>query len=60
MHLFNYRLRQTSINITSNKNPEDGGDILGDPTITTPMPDRLIHKSEVIHLPGDSYRLKQR
>jgi len=35
MHLFIYLLRQTSIIITSNKNPEDWGDILGDPAITT-------------------------
>lgn len=46
--------------ITSNKGPEDWGEILGDPAITTAILDRLIHKSEVISLTGDSYRLKHR
>jgi DNA replication protein DnaC len=40
--------------------PEDWGEILGDPAITTAILDRLIHKSEVISLTGDSYRLKYR
>ncbi len=58
--LINKLYGQTSIIITSNKAPEDWGDILGDPAITTAILDRLIHKSEVIHLTGDSYRLKHR
>jgi len=58
--LINKLYGQTSIIITSNKGPEDWGDILGDPAITTAILDRLIHKSEVIHLTGDSYRLKHR
>ena len=58
--LINKLYGQTSIIITSNKNPEDWGDILGDPAITTAILDRLIHKSEVIHLTGDSYRIKHR
>ncbi len=58
--LVNKLYGQTSIIITSNKGPEDWGDILGDPAITTAVLDRLIHKSEVIHLNGDSYRLKHR
>jgi DNA replication protein DnaC len=51
---------QTPVIITSNKGPEDWGEILGDPAITTAILDRLIHKSEVISLTGDSYRLKHR
>lgn len=58
--LINKLYAQTSIIITSNKGPEDWGDILGDPAITTAILDRLIHKSEVIHLTGDSYRMKHR
>jgi DNA replication protein DnaC len=58
--LVNKLYGQTSIIITSNKGPEDWGDILGDPAITTAILDRLIHKSEIIHLTGDSYRLKHR
>lgn len=51
---------QTSIIITSNKGPEDWGELLGDPAITTAILDRIIHKSEVIQFTGDSYRLKHR
>jgi DNA replication protein DnaC len=58
--LINKLYGQTSIIITSNKGLEDWGDILGDLAITTAILDRLIHKSEVIHLTGDSYRLKHR
>lgn len=58
--LINKLYGQTSIIITSNKGPEDWGEILGDPAITTAILDRLLHKSEVLNLVGDSYRLKHR
>lgn len=58
--LINKLYGQTSIIITSNKDPEDWGELLGDPAITTAILDRIIHKSEVIHLSGDSYRIKHR
>lgn len=51
---------QTSIILTSNKGPEDWGELLGDPAITTAILDRILHKSEVIKLSGDSFRLKHR
>lgn len=51
---------QTSIIITSNKGPDDWGELLGDPAITTAILDRIVHRCEVIHLSGDSYRLKHR
>jgi DNA replication protein DnaC len=52
---------QTSILITSNKSPEDWGDLLGDPAITTAILDRIIHKCEIINFyDDDSYRLKHR
>jgi DNA replication protein DnaC len=51
---------QTSIILTSNKGPEDWGELLGDPAITTAILDRILHKSEVIKLDGDSFRLKHR
>jgi transposase-like protein len=35
-------------------------ELVSDPAITTAILDRIIHKSEVIHLTGDSYRLKHR
>lgn len=46
--------------LTSNKGPEEWGELLGDPAITTAILDRILHKSEVIQLSGDSYRLKYR
>ena len=58
--LINKLYGQTAIIITSNKGPEDWGELLGDPAITTAILDRIIHKSEVIHLSGDSYRIKHR
>lgn len=58
--LINKLYGQSSIIITSNKGPEDWGELLGDPAITTAILDRIIHKCEVIHLNGDSYRVKHR
>lgn len=58
--LINKLYGQTSIILTSNKGPEEWGELLGDPAITTAILDRLLHKSEVIQLSGDSYRLKHR
>jgi DNA replication protein DnaC len=58
--LINKLYGQTSIIITSNKGPEEWGELLGDAAITTAILDRIIHKCEVINLNGDSYRLKHR
>jgi DNA replication protein DnaC len=52
---------QTSIIITSNKSPEDWGDLLGDAAITTAILDRIVYKCEIINFyDDDSYRLKHR
>jgi DNA replication protein DnaC len=51
---------QSSLIITSNKGPAEWGELLGDAAITTAILDRIIHKSEVIQLSGDSNRLKYR
>jgi len=51
---------QASIILTSNKGPEGWGELLGDPAITTAILDRILHKSEVIKLDGESFRLKHR
>lgn len=59
--LINKLYGQTSIIITSNKSPEDWGELLGDPAITTAILDRIVHKCEVINFfNDDSYRLKYR
>ena len=59
-HLINQLYDRSSIILTSNKGPEAWGDLLGDPGITTAILDRLIHRAEVIHLNGDSYRMRHR
>lgn len=38
--------------------PDSWGDIFSDTTIAAAMLDRLLHKSVVIHIDGDSYRLR--
>ena len=59
-HLINELYNQSSILLTSNKGPGDWGELLGDPALTAAILDRLIHRSEVIQLGGDSYRIKYR
>ena len=59
-HLINELYNQSSILLTSNKGPGDWGELLGDPALTAALLDRLIHRSEVIQLGGDSYRMKYR
>lgn len=58
--LINELYDQSSLIFTSNKGPNDWGDLLGDPSITTAILDRILHRAEVIHLDGDSYRMKHR
>ncbi|MFG6117933.1 IS21-like element helper ATPase IstB [Thalassobacillus sp. B23F22_16] len=59
-HLINHLYERSSIILTSNKGPEEWGELLGDQGITTAILDRLLHRSEVIHLNGDSHRIKHR
>lgn len=59
-HLINDLYNQSSIILTSNKGPGDWGELLGDPALTAAILDRLIHRSEVIQLGGESYRMKHR
>jgi DNA replication protein DnaC len=59
-HLINELYNQSSIILTSNKGPSEWGELLGDPAITAAILDRIIHRSEVVQLGGDSYRLKHR
>jgi DNA replication protein DnaC len=59
--LINKLYGQTSVIITSNKGPEDWGELLGDPAITTAILDRLLHKCEIVNIhDNDSYRMKHR
>lgn len=59
-HLINDLYNNASIILTSNKGPKEWGELLGDPAITTAILDRIIHRVEIIHLNGDSYRMKNR
>lgn len=59
-HLINQLYDRTSVVFTSNKGPEEWGELIGDSGITTAILDRIIHRVEVIHLNGDSYRMKHR
>ena len=58
--LINHLYERSSIILTSNKGPENWGELLGDQGIATAILDRLLHRSEVIHLDGDSHRIKYR
>lgn len=59
-HLINDLYNTSSIILTSNKAPKEWGELLGDPAITTAILDRILHRVEIIHLSGDSYRMKHR
>ena len=60
-HLINDLYDKASIILTSNKGPNECGELLGDPGITTAILDRILHRAEVIHFhDDDSYRMKHR
>ncbi|MEV5840317.1 IS21-like element helper ATPase IstB [Nocardia sp. NPDC052112] len=52
------RYLKTSIAITTNRGVGSWGEILGDNTVAAALLDRLLHRSMVINLDGDSYRLR--
>ena len=52
------RYLKTSIVITSNRGVGGWGEILGDTTMAAAMLDRVLHRSVVMNLDGDSYRLR--
>ncbi len=56
--VINQRYMKTSIVLTTNRPVGAWGEILGDTTVATAMLDRLLHRSVVITLDGDSYRLR--
>ena len=53
------RYLKTSIVITTNRGVAAWGDVLGDSTVAAAMLDRLLHRSVVMDLDGDSYRLRE-
>jgi DNA replication protein DnaC len=52
------RYLKTSIALTTNRGVASWGEILGDTTVAAAMLDRLLHRSVVLTLDGDSYRLR--
>src|SRR5262247_1146058 len=52
------RYLKTSIVLTSNRGFGSWGEILGDTTVAAALLDRLLHRSVVLTLDGDSYRLR--
>ena len=52
------RYLKTSIVVTTNRGVAAWGEILGDTTVAAAMLDRLLHRSVVLNLDGDSYRLR--
>ena len=58
--LVNHLYERSSIILTSNKSPDQWSELMGDQGITTAILDRLLHRVEVIHMNGDSYRMKSR
>jgi DNA replication protein DnaC len=52
------RYLKTSIVITTNRAVGSWGEVLGDTTVAAAMLDRLLHRSVVLNLDGDSYRLR--
>jgi len=51
---------QTSFIITTNKNPKEWTEMLGDEVLAAALLDRLLYRSEVIQLNGNSYRMEHR
>jgi len=52
------RYLKTSIVLTTNRGVAGWGEILGDATVAAALLDRLLHRSVVLNLDGDSYRLR--
>jgi DNA replication protein DnaC len=59
-NLINQLYERTSFIITTNKSPKEWAQVLNDEVLATALLDRLLYKSEVINLQGNSYRLKNR
>ena len=54
----NQRYLKSSIIMTTNRPVTSWGEVLGDTTVAAALLDRLLHRSVVIDITGDSYRLR--
>lgn len=52
--------QNVSVIVTTNKGFDEWPSFFGDAVITTAILDRLVHKSEIFNMVGDSYRLQHR
>jgi DNA replication protein DnaC len=52
------RYGKTSTIVTTNRPITSWGDILGDATVAAALLDRLLHRSVVLDITGESYRLR--
>ena len=52
------RYLKTSIIMTTNRGVTSWGEVLGDTTVAAALLDRLLHRSVVIDISGESYRLR--
>jgi DNA replication protein DnaC len=53
------RYLKGSIILTTNRGVSSWGDIFDDTTVAAAMLDRLLHRSVVVNIDGDSYRMRQ-
>lgn len=58
-NLISNRINRGSIVITSNLTLDRWDEIFKDPILTTAIVDRLAHKSYVVDMSGDSYRIAE-
>lgn len=58
--LINHLYERSSIILTSNKSPDQWGELLGDEGIATAILDRILHRVEIIQMNDESYRMKNR
>jgi DNA replication protein DnaC len=56
--LIGQRYEHRSTIVTSDKSFADWGDIFADTTLAGALLDRLLHRSHVLNLKGDRYRLR--
>jgi DNA replication protein DnaC len=63
-HLFfrvvSERYEKGSMVLTSNKTFSEWGEVMGDPVMASAVLDRVLHHGTVIHIKGESYRLRER
>ena len=57
-HLIHELYEKTAVILTSNRSPELWSALADDPATTTAIFDRLLHRSEIVKMDGDSFRMK--